>query len=157
MSKELTYRIDGLGDVHTKMRTVWEMVNKALREGAVEVVLRRPSKNRIQEEKYHTMIGDIHRQCFRAFSAEGVKAVLVNQFAREMEDAGTPLAHPGEKVWDWQSREPVYVRPSTKKFRKAEASQFVEFLYSVGAEYGVKWSEKALEAYEEYREARAAA
>ena len=151
--KQLTYRIDGLGDVRIKMKTVWDMVNKALQDGAVEVVLRRPGKSRGQEERYHAMIGDIHRQCFRAFSAEGVKAVLVNQFAREMDDAGTPLAHPGEKVWDWSSQEPVYVRPSTKKFRKAEASQFVEFLYATGVELGVQWSEPALAAYESYKEA----
>ncbi len=152
MSKELVYRIEP-NDYRERMMTVYHMVTKGVQAGAVELVLRRPGKSRIQEEKYHAMIGDIHRQCFRGYSAEGVKAVLVNQFAREMEEAGTPLAHPGEKVWDWQSQEAVYVRPSTKKFRKAEASQFVEFLFSVGAEYEVAWSERALQAYDEYREA----
>lgn len=153
MKNEITYRVDS-GDVRAKMQTVWEMVNKGLAAGPVELVLRRPGKNRIQEEKYHAMIGDIHRQCFRAFSSEGVKAVLVNQFAQEMDDAGTPLANPGEKAWDWKTQEPVYVRPSTKKFRRAEASQFVEFLFSVGAEYQVTWSEKALAVYESYREVK---
>jgi len=157
MSKELTYVISGLGDVRAKMTAVWNMVCKGLQAGAVEVVIRRPGKSREQEEKYHAMIGDIRRQCFRANTPEGVKAVLVNQFALEMEEAGTPLAHPGEKVWDWKTQEPVYVRPSTKKFRKAEASQFVEFLYSTGVELGVQWSERAMAVYEECREAKEAA
>ena len=30
--KQLTYRIDGLGDVRSKMKTVWDMVNKADRD-----------------------------------------------------------------------------------------------------------------------------
>jgi len=123
----------------------------------VELVLRRPGKSREQEEKYHAMIHDIRNQCFRGYSFDGVKAVLVNQFALEMEEAGTPLAHPGEKVWDWKSQEAVYVRPTTTKFRKAEAAQFVEFLYSTGVELGVQWSEPALAVYEEYREAKEAA
>ncbi len=152
MTKELVYRIEP-GSVRDKMAAIYQMVVKGAQAGAVELVLRRPGKSRSQEEKYHAMIRDIHRQCFRGYSAEGVKAVLVNQFAREMEEAGTPLAHPGEKVWDWQTQEPVYVRPSTKKFRKGEASQFVEFLFQVGAEYQVAWSERALQAYDEYREA----
>ena len=154
MSKEITYRIEPGSERH-KMRAVWEMVVKGLQAGAVELVLRRPGKSREQEEKYHAMINDIHRQCFRGYSAVGVKAVLVKQFAEEMEEAGTPLANPGEKVWDWKSQEPVYVRPSTKKFRKGEASQFVEFLFSVGADYQVTWSDKSLAIFDEYKEAAA--
>ena len=143
MSKELVYRIEP-GSVRDKMAAIYQMVVKGAQAGAVELVLRRPGKSRSQEEKYHAMIHDIHRQCFRGYSAEGVKAVLVNQFAREMEKAGTPLAHPGKKVWDWQTQEPVYVRPTTTKFRKAEAAQFIEFLYATGVELGVQWSEPAL-------------
>lgn len=157
MSKELIYVIQGVGDLRATMTTVWQMVCKGIQAGAVEVAIRRPGKTRVQEEKYHAMIGDIRRQCFRANTPEGVKAVLVNQFALEMEEAGTPLAHPGEKVWDWKSQEAVYVRPTTTKFRKAEAAQFVEFLYSTGVELGVQWSEPAMAAYEEYREAKEAA
>lgn len=157
MSKNRTYVIQGLGDLRVKMKAVWDMVCKGIQAGAVEVVIRRPGKSRIQEEKYHAMIGDIHFQCFRGYSPEGVKAVLVNQFAIEMEEAGTPLANPGEKVWDWKSKEPVYVRPTTTKFRKAEAAAFIEFLYATGVDLGVNWSEPALAAYESYREVREAA
>lgn len=99
------------------------------------------------------MIGDIHRQCFRGYSSDGVKAVLVNQFALEMEEQGTPLSNPGERVWDWKMKEPVYVRPTTTKFKKSECAAFIEFLYATGTELGVTWSEKALAAYSEYQQA----
>lgn len=119
---------------------------------ALELAVREASKTREQEKKYHALIRDIRLQCFRASSEDAVKAVLVNQFALEMEAQGTPLANPGEMTWDWKNQCSVYVRPSTKKFRKAEASQFMEFLYAEGSELGVQWSEKALAVYDEYRE-----
>lgn len=156
MSKEMAYRIDGLGDLRIKMKAVWDMVCKGIQAGAVEVVIRRPGRELSQNAKFHAMIGDIHFQAFRGYSADGVKAVLVNQFAIELEEAGTPLANPGEKVWDWKTKEPVYVRPTTTKFRKAEAAAFIEFLYAAGVELGVNWSEPALAVYEEYREAQEA-
>jgi len=153
MSKEVQRIIEQPDDLMPAMQWAWDMAGRGLAGGPVVMRLGRQSKTRIQEEKYHAMINDIHRQCFRGYSAKGVKAVLVNQFAREMEEAGTPLAKPGEKVWDWHSQEPVYVRPSTTDFRKSEAAQFIEFLFSVGAEYQVVWSEKALKVYAEYKEA----
>ena len=154
MTKELVYLIDSADKIIGTMSKASQMVEKGLQAGPVEVVLRRPGKSRIQEEKYHAMINDIHRQCFRGYSFDGVKAVLVNQFSIELEEQGEPLANPGEKVWDWKTKEPVYVRPTTTKFRKSEASAFVEFLFSVGSEYTVTWSEKALKEYEQYKEAK---
>lgn len=133
-----------------------QVISKALEGGDVLLTLGRESKSREMEAKYHAMINDIHRQCFRGYSVEGVKAVLVNQFALEREEQGEPLAHPGERVWDWKTKEPVYVRPSTTKFRKAEAADFIEFLYATGSEFDVKWSDMSLKVYDEMMEARAA-
>jgi hypothetical protein len=99
---------------------------------------------------------DIRQQCFRGYSREAFKAALVNQFALEMERQGEPLKNPGEQAWDWVNQVRVYVRPSTKGFRKKEASGFIEFLASVGAEYEVQWSEKAQAIYDEMMEARSA-
>lgn len=153
---ELCKQVDRADQVPFVMRWVQHVVEKALADGAVQVTLGRPAKSRSMEAKYHAMISDIRQQCFRGYSAEGVKAVLVNQFALEMAEMGEPLANPGEKVWDWKTQEPVYVRPSTTKFRKSEASAFIEFLHSVGAEYGVQWSEKALAVYDQYIQEKAA-
>lgn len=153
MSKELSRTVRNEGDIPQAVSWVEGLLRRGVTAGAALIAVRRPSKSRIQEEKYHAMIGDIHRQCFRGYSAKGVKAVLVNQFALEMDEAGTPLAHPGERVWDWKTQEPVYVRPSTSEFRQHEASEFIEFLYATGTELGVQWSERAQSIYDEYREA----
>lgn len=154
--QQLIKKVESPDQVRFALAWAQQMIDKGLRAGPVQVSLSRPGKSRDQEAKYHAMIGDIHRQCFRGYSAEGVKAVLVNQFALEMEQAGEPLANPGEKVWDWKTKEPVYVRPSTKKFRKSEAAAFIEFLHSVGAEYGVQWSERALAVYDQVIQEKAA-
>ena len=151
-----TSQIDSADQIPRLVAWVQAMAVKAVQSGALQVDVRRPSKSRDQEAKYHAMIHDIHQQCFRGYSADGVKAVLVNQFALEMTEQGEPLSNPGEKVWDWKSHEAVYVRPSTKKFRKAEAIAFIEFLHSIGSEYDVQWSEKALAIYDQMTEARAA-
>lgn len=153
---ELSRKIEDSNQIHFILRWAEHVIRKALEGGDVQITLGRAGKSRNQEAKYHAMINDIHQQCFRGYSFDGVKAVLVNQFALEREEQGEPLASPGEKVWDWKTKEPVYVRPSTTKFRKREAMDFIEFLHSVGAEYDVQWSEKALAIYDEMMEARAA-
>lgn len=154
MSDEVKYRIDGLGSLRERMVAVYQMVSKGLQAGPVEVVLRRPGRSLSQNAKFSVMISEIHFQAFRGYSVDGVKAVLVNQFSLEMDEQGTPLKNPGERVWDWKTREPVYVRPTTTKFRKAEAAAFIEFLGATGAELGIQWSEPALAVFDEYREAK---
>ncbi len=157
MGKELIIDVPSPADYPVAIERAKSAGTKAAQSGRpFQIALRYLNRNEIQNAKFHAMIGDIHHQCFRGFSVEGVKAVLVNQFALEMEEQGTPLANPGEKVWDWKSQEAVYVRPSTTKFRKAEAAAFIEFLYAAGVDLGVSWSEQALKQYEDYKEARAA-
>ena len=151
--REVVKVIEDVNEIPFGISWVKKMVEKGLAGGPVQISLGRISKSRDQEAKYHCMIHDIHQQCFRGYSADGVKAVLVNQFSLEMAEMGEPLSNPGEKVWDWKSHEAVYVRPSTKKFRKAEAIAFIEFLHSIGSEYDVQWSEKALSIYDEMRAA----
>ena len=135
------------------MNEVWQAAEKGLKAGAVLVTLGRPTRSIEQNAKFHAIISDIHRQCFRGHSIEGLKAVLVAQFAREVEQQGTPLSHPGEQAWDWKNECPVYVRPSTTKFTRAEAAQFIEFLYATGSEYGVIWSPIVTRIYDEMRQA----
>ncbi len=45
----------------------------------------------------------------------------------------------------------VSLGASTSQFGRRQFSEYIEFLYSVGAEHGVTWSEKAQEAYALYR------
>jgi hypothetical protein len=149
-------RIDDRSVARERMTVAWRQVCKAMDGGAVLVKIERPSKSRAQEARYHAMIEDIRLQCFRGYSREAFKAALVNQFALEMERNGEPLGKPGEQAWDWVNQVQVYVRPSTKGFRKKEAADFIEFLYATGSEYSVHWSDKSLAIYDEMIGARAA-
>lgn len=157
MSKSLVFQVTRPADYVSVIERVKNAATKGVQSGRpFQIAMRYMSRSEIQNAKFHAMISDIHRQGLRAYSFDGVKAVLVNQFALEMEEQGTPLANPGEKVWDWKSQEAVYVRPSTTGFYQHEAAQFIEFLYATGVDLGVSWSEKALKAYDSYKEARAA-
>lgn len=157
MGKSLVFKVTQPSDYVSVIERVKNAATKGIQSGRpFQIAMRYMSRTEIQNAKFHAMISDIRSQCFRANTFDGVKAVLVNQFALEMEEQGTPLDNPGEKVWDWKSQEAVYVRPSTTDFQKHEAAQFIEFLYATGVEFGVRWSEKALKAYDSYKEARAA-
>lgn len=129
---------------------VTDMATRGIAGGPVVITLGRVSRGIQSNAKFHAMIGDIHRQCFRGYSAKGVKAVLVNQFALDMAELGEPLRHPGETAWDWKHQQAVYVRPSTTDFTKAEAGKFIEWLYATGADLNVEWSEPALAEYQKW-------
>jgi hypothetical protein len=107
-----------------------------------------PKKKRIQEEKYHAMIGDIAKQIEhigRKWDADDMKRLMVDDFAEEMRLAGTPLHHDGRVTPSIDGRRIVQLGIQTRDFYVKEASDFIEYLYAQGAQYGVVWSEKVKE------------
>lgn len=140
--------IDSTDTMRERMVRVWDLVSKAIEGGPVVVTLGRVNKSRDQEKRYHALIHDIHRSAFRGNSFEGVKALMVAEFANEMKESGTALTHPGESVYSHKLKEWVTVRPSTRKFKKSEANDFIEFLHAIGSELGVRWSASSEEAYQ---------
>ena len=108
------------------------------------VVISEPRKRRIQEEKYHAMIGDIARQVEhigRKWDAEDMKRLLVDEFADEMRAAGTPLHHDGRVIPSLDGRRIVQLGIQTREFTVKEAAQFIEYLLAFGSERNVKWTE----------------
>jgi hypothetical protein len=108
------------------------------------VVMSEPIKRRIQEEKYHAMIGDIARQIEhigRKWDADDMKRLLIDDFADEMRMAGTPLHHDGRVVPSLDGQRIVQLGIQSRDFYVKEAAQFIEFLYAFGAARGVQWSE----------------
>lgn len=113
-----------------------------------------------QNARYHAMIGDINKQAvikapgvvvkMSNYHPDACKALLVSWFAREKALMGEPLRHPGRVIIDPLSGEQIHVRPSTTQFSKAEAGQFIEWLYALGADSGVIWSDPAIREYEQY-------
>lgn len=118
---------------------------QAVKEAADGMVVRisPPQKKREQEEKYHAMIGDIARQveyAGRKWDSEDMKRLLIDEFAEEMRQAGTPLHHDSRVVPSFDGRRIVQLGIQTRQFYVKEASDFIEYLFAFGAQHGVVWS-----------------
>lgn len=108
------------------------------------VTFQEPAKAREQEEKYHAMIGDIARQCKfmdRRWGREEWKRLLIDAFGRIKAAEGKPLKGWGMVMPSLDGSGFVQLGIQSRHFRKSEASEFVEYLYSYGAENDVIWSE----------------
>lgn len=103
-----------------------------------------PAKKRIQEEKYHAMIGDIAKQIEhlgRKWDADDMKRLLVDEFADEMRLAGTPLHHDNRVTPSLDGRRIVQLGIQTSDFYVKEAAQFIEFLNAFAAQRGIELAE----------------
>lgn len=110
------------------------------------VTFSEPTKKRIQEEKYHAQIGDIAKQTEYAgkqWDADDMKRILIDEFADEMRNAGTPLHHDGRLIPSENGRRVIQLGIQSREFWVKEASQFIEFLNAWGADRGVVWTEQA--------------
>ena len=116
------------------------------------VTVQQPSKRRIQEERYHAMIGDIARQCVhpttgRKLTPEAWKRLTVEAMVfilrEEARAQGKPDPFPegqGEMQPSLDGMRIVQVEVLTRNFTVGQASAFIEYLFAFGAEHGVKWS-----------------
>ncbi len=135
----------------------WLMIGYDSEEDDVEEL-----RTDLQRSKTHAMINDIAKQAvFKTpgltvvmsnYDTEEAKALVVRWFERECAQLGEPLRHGSRIVVDPFTGEQITIRASTIKFLKKETINFVEWLYSTGADGNVKWSEKALKEYESYQE-----
>lgn len=109
------------------------------------VVVSEPTKKRVQEEKYHAMIGDIAHQVEhigRKWDEESMKRLLIDEFADEMRAAGSPLHGDGSVVPSLDGRRIVQLGVQSRDFYAKEAAAFIEFLYAFGSARDVRWSER---------------
>jgi hypothetical protein len=140
---------------------------KAINAGVniyVEIGIADEPKTPEMNKKDHAMIADIHKQAIiksigkriamSDYSYDACKALLVIWFAKEKELNGEPLKKPPETVTCPISGDRITVRPSVTSFGKKIDCEWMEFLYLIGAESGVIWSEPALKEYSSYREAQ---
>jgi hypothetical protein len=126
--------------------------------GVVEIEVKRESKTRAQEAKFNVMIRDIERSVVlynQPYTFETWKAYLVDDFEQEMKAHGTPLDRPGDLVMSRDGQRAVAIRPSTTGFLRVEAGCFIEYLYATGIEMGARFTDKAMQHYEEEMERRA--
>lgn len=146
--------------IHTKhslsqvMRLAWDLVNEWIEGGPVVLEFSRLTKYRVQEEKYHAMLGDIARTVKmngKHYELSVWKTLLVDGYEQELLGMGEGLRHPSKTVVSLDGMRAVTIRPSTTQFVVKEASGFIEYLYAFGTENEAVWSERALEIYNEYK------
>ncbi|WP_368640456.1 recombination protein NinB [Castellaniella ginsengisoli] len=114
-------------------------------DGYVFETPKEPKKRRIQEERYHAMLGDIAKQVEffgQKRDLETVKRLLVDAFARVMADDGNPLQGWGTVLPSLDGSGVVQLGIQTRRFTIRQASEFIEYLFAWGAENNVIWSER---------------
>lgn len=108
-----------------------------------------PAKSRIQEQKYHAMLGDISRQyehAGRKWSLDDMKRILIDQFQRDTmkdPDIGPLWVASGlvRMAPAFDGSGVVVLGATSKKFSSRLAACFIEWLYALGAELKIEWSE----------------
>ena len=110
------------------------------------ILITAPKKKRIQEEKYHAMIGEIAKvvpHAGRIWDSEDMKRILIEDFAEEMRNSGTPLHHDIRITPSLDGRRIVSLGIQSSEFLVKEAAQFIEYLYAIGAHNNVQFKEHA--------------
>lgn len=119
---------------------LWPMLKAMLTAGHRMVIeLRTVSKTREQEQKYHAMIGEVAKQAQHLGSVWGAddwKRLLLDKFARE-----TNRTH-GKVIPNLDKTGVVEVGVQSRKFSRADGSEFIEWLMAWGAENGVTYSDQ---------------
>lgn len=142
MTQRMTVTMWNAQQGHTQLLAVWLQAKAMLTAGHRMVLELRPiSKSRDQEKKYHAMFGEVASQAQHlgsTWAAEDWKRLLLDKFARE-----TGRTH-GKVIPNLDKTGVVEVGIPSRKFTKADASEFVEWLHAWGAENGVTYSDQFL-------------
>tara|TARA_R110000868_G_scaffold140558_1_gene356303 strand:+ start:2259 stop:2738 length:480 start_codon:yes stop_codon:yes gene_type:complete len=147
-------------DVKPKMMEVWEMANKGLQSGEPVIVTLGREKNkgtRLQENCYHAQCGDFAKQITpmgSKYDLETWKELLTWDFANEKMRMGEPLKKGNRWITSLCGTAMLPTRPSTKSFDKNIRSEFIEYLFAKGSEYGVEFTDHTLAEYEAYKGAK---
>ena len=139
MTQRITLSLWNPVQAHESIRSMWPNAKALLTAGHRLVLELRPmSKSREQEEKYHAIIGEIAGQAKHLGSkwgAEDWKRLLIDKFARD-----TNRTH-GKVIPNLDSSGVVEVGILSRKFSKADGSEFIEWLHAWAADNGVELSQ----------------
>lgn len=111
------------------------------------VTVEEPKKKRIQEEAYHAQIDDIAQQTTyagRKWISADMKRILIDEFAEDMRQAGTPLHHDGDSrlIPSEDGRRVIQLGIQSRDFWVTEASAFIEWLNAYGAQREVVFGDE---------------
>ena len=141
--------IDCEPQLRAAFREFYDSGLELVRSGrSVVLGLSEPTKSRVQEERYHAMIGEIAKQSTlhgKQLTAESWKRLLVNAFKHDTKDDPDLIsawAQMGDISLLPALNNPgfVMVGDQTRTFPKVLATAFIEWLFAWGAETGVRFS-----------------
>jgi hypothetical protein len=146
VSRIVSESADSLAAVHW----VADMLDRTLPGGAVEIRMQRPEDRRSldQNAKLWAMLGDVARQQQMVISGR-----LTWADPADWKDLFTAALRKELRMAQGIDGGLVVLGMRTSRMRKAEFADLIELIYAYGAEHGVQWSEPALAAFDEYREA----
>ena len=121
---------------HTVLKDIWQKAKPYLMAGnKLVLTIEKESKSRDQEEMYHAIIGHIAKQASHLgakWSQEDWKRFLVWQFCK---DQGIAT---GKIVPSLDGSGIVQLGLQTRRFKKDDSSQFIEWLLAWAAQNGVE-------------------
>lgn len=156
-------RINSIADIASSIKRFADESAKCLESGPVEWVCRGIVKKREQEKKYHAMIADIARSKVIKYGEtianfefyypnkpeEVAKVLLIVWYEEDLKSSGESLKRPSSWIINPVNGQPIQIRPQSSQFTVKEAAGFIEFLYSIGAENKIAWSDPETRHYEE--------
>ena len=131
----MIYRLENSKQAHALIASLWVKIKAALEAGQnLTLEVKKESKTRDQEEKYHAMIADIAKQAQHQgarWNAEDWKRLLLHEFAKQ---ANLPQ---GRIVASLDGTGIVQLGLQSRKLTKEQGSEFIEFLFAWAAQNGV--------------------
>ena len=134
--------VKSASDLQGAIQWVYDMSSRGLKAGPVVITLGRETRTEEQNDKQWPMLRDISTQVEwfgQKHSPEDWKDIL-------------SAAWKGQKLVPGVNGGFVALGVRTSRISKEEFSEYIESIYAFGAERSVVWSDKALEAFDKYRE-----
>lgn len=138
--------VDGSASIQAALSWAYELLNKGLPGGAVEIAISRfeEDRNPEQNKKQWAMYNDIATQVIwhgEKLTPEDWKDILSSDWSKQRIVPGIGGGF-------------VALGVRTSKLKKREMAELIEVVYAFGSEHNVRWSEPALKEFEKYREAQ---
>lgn len=142
-----TFIIRNADELKNMFRTAYNLADKGLQSGAVVLKLDRESRSLEQNSKLWPMLSDLAKQVEYAGKRRSKDdwKLICFQAWQEIE-----TEHKIEYVPNLSGSGLIMLGCSTSSLNKKEFAALIECIYSIGAQYNVNWSEKAIDYFAEY-------
>lgn len=150
MSKEVSHVVKDDRSMGPAISWLCDITARTLPGGPVEWVARRPEQKRSlsQNAKMWPMLEDVASQ-----QQLVIDGVLEWASAEDWKDVFTSALRRHQRMAKGIDGGLVMLGMRTSKMKKKEFSDLIELMFAYGAEHGIRWSDKSLERFYEYREA----